>query len=113
MPGSIHGQYELVSYAKDNKLVNVNEAKSNITIDTKANSIACNVGCNSIGGEFKTRGQNIEPMRLISTEMYCEKVAEMERQVVDNLGEVNNYTILKDRVKLNKDMNVLLILKRK
>lgn len=55
----------------------------------------------------------IEPMRLISTEMYCEEVADMESQVVENLGAVNNYAILKERVNLKRDNEVLLTLKRK
>ena len=110
---SLNGKYELVSYKKGLTLKLVSNNESTIQIDTKEHTISCNVGCNTISGEFKTTGKKIAPLQLLRTEMYCVEVAELEQQFIENLNQVSAYKLKGNTLTLLHEQNTLLVLKRK
>ncbi len=93
-------------------MTSISGEKTTITIDTKNKSFSANVGCNNISGRFNTNKNNIEPMQLMQTEMYCAD-NKIEEPFVFNLSKVNAYQWKADQLQLCDKDTVLIVLKKK
>ena len=109
----VSGQYEFVSYKKSNLIPLGPNYMTKVDIDLEKRQITINVGCNTISSQFITKGFLIEPLKLISTEMYCQDKAEYEQFVVDNLLKVNNYRFTHQVLYLRQNEKIVLALKPK
>lgn len=52
------------------------------SLSFKDGQISGNVGCNSFGGAYQLKGNTITFEPIVSTEMYCEMVADQEQGVL-------------------------------
>lgn len=96
---SIDGQWKLVSYgsSSDQKPALPDVETS---IEFKDGQLSGNVGCNSFGGDYKVKGNTMELGPIMTTEMYCEAVAEQES---------GTYAVLQGSVTFMLDGNTLTI----
>ena len=69
----IDGQWKLVSYNQTPALPNVET-----TMEFKDGQLSGSVGCNHFGGEYKVKDDIIEFGPIMTTEMFCEAVADQE-----------------------------------
>jgi heat shock protein HslJ len=111
-PNELSGSYSLVQYKSTSTMTSISGEKTSITIDTKNKSFSANVGCNSISGRFNTNKNNIEPMQLMQTEMYCAE-NKIEEPFVFNLSKVIAYKWKSDQLQLCDKDTVLIVLKKK
>ncbi len=111
---SLSGTYVLAKQYSKGQLLPVHNIKSKISIDQTNKRIACNVGCNSISGEFNAAKNKIEPLQLISTEMACGILLDqLEATFVQNLSKINQYRWVDKNLYLSEDEKVLIVLRRK
>ena len=111
--GPLTGSYILVKQKDLHKLVVVKGCKSKISIDQNKETIRCNVGCNSISGDFVVMNGEIETLQLISTEKVCSaKLMTLERKFMKNMNRVNNYKIAKTMLYLMDADEILIVLKK-
>lgn len=109
---SLTGTYQLIKMRNLQTLEAVEPNKTNIVINTKANQISANVGCNSISGEFKTKKNKILPLKLMQTEMFCAD-NKIETPFVQHLMHVNAYVLTSKQLSFCEGKQVLLVLKKK
>ena len=69
----IEGEWKLVSYNQISAQPNVET-----TIEFADGQLSGNVGCNHFSGEYKVKGDVIEFGPIMTTEMFCEAVADQE-----------------------------------
>lgn len=111
---SIQGQWKLVSYGSSS---NQTSALSNVgtSIEFSADGrMSGNVGCNSFGGDYKADGNTIEFGPIISTEMFCETVADQEAGVITVLQKKKNFVLDGNTLTITSaDGNSSIVLERK
>jgi len=82
----IQGQWKLVSYGPASSqtpaLADVETA-----IEFKDGQLSGSVGCNHFGGDYKVQGDAIVFAPIMTTEMYCEAVADQESGTLAVLQE--------------------------
>lgn len=105
---SISGKYEVVNYTYNNNIIPIQNRMTSMTLNTKSGNISCNVGCNTIGGELKVIGKKLVLKHVFSTEKYCQEVAELETQFVENLNRINRWD-RKGKIVMLKENNLTLI----
>lgn len=108
---SLEGNYKLEQLYNGSNLVKGDFKKTSFQITQ--NQINCSVGCNRIGGEFKTNDHKILPLKLMMTEMYCADVDALEKQFVDALNQIDQYKLNDNILTFSVQNKILMILKRK
>jgi heat shock protein HslJ len=64
-----------------------------LTFDSKTSRVDGNTGCNSTGGSFATKGDELKFDRMISTQMACAKTMEQERAFFKALENTRTYKV--------------------
>jgi heat shock protein HslJ len=110
----LNGTYRLLKQKVNQKLIVAASSKTKISIDQSAETIHCNLGCNTISGDFSAIGNEIEPLQLITTEMYCTvALSKLERLFVKNMARVNRYKSFNRDLYLYHDKELVMVLRRK
>lgn len=110
----ITGTYMLVKHKVNQKLVTVAGSKTKIKLDQSRETIQCYLGCNTISGDFSAIGNVIEPLQLVTTEMYCSaRISTLERQFAKNMALVNNFKSRSRDLYLYHDEELVMVLRRK
>ena len=87
---SLQGQWKLVSYGSvPNQTPAVADVDTMIEFDSEG-SMYGNVGCNGFRGAYSVEGDTLKFGPVMSTMMFCEKVAEQE---AGTLAVLNNVTV--------------------
>lgn len=111
---NLSGTYVLAKQLSSGQLLPVHHIKSKISIDQTNKRIACNVGCNSISGNFNADKNKIDPLQLISTEMSCgDFLDQLETTFVQNLSKINRYRTAAMILYLLEGEKILIVLRRK
>ena len=75
---SIQGQWKLISYGSvPNQIPAMADVETMIDFDNEGR-MSGNVGCNNFGGAYTVDGDMIEFGPVMTTEMFCEAVADQE-----------------------------------
>ncbi len=110
----LSGIYTLLEQMNNSHLMFVSFSKTKITIDEHKYSINCYVGCNSIAGQFKTKGNTIAPLHLSVTEMICPELTDdLEEKFISNLNLINRFTFSAGQLYLYNKDQLLIVLKKK
>jgi hypothetical protein len=65
-------------------------------------------GCNSFGGTLSIKGDHIRISQLISTQMYCEGIQQIENDFFSALTKVNRFEVKNKKLLLYQDKLLLL-----
>lgn len=111
---TLSGIYTLLEQMNNSHLMFVSYPKTKITIDEQKSTIHCYVGCNSIAGQFKTKGNTIAPLHLSVTEMTCPELTDdLEEKFISNLNLINRFTFSEGQLYLYNKDQLLIVLKKK
>lgn len=109
----LDGKYVLTQIWDDEKMVNTSKRKSTIKIDSKTTRITAHFGCNSMSGEFVISRYLINPVNLMSTEMFCStSINNLESLFGKQISKVNHFTIEKNIVKFYAEEQVVMVFKK-
>ena len=108
----IFGSYTLYEQQQGDKKIKINIVHSDVVISE--GHITAFVGCNRIGGVWKTMGKNIvEPVQAVSTRMSCkDEINLVESNFNKNLSQINRFKLCKNKLCLYNRNKVLIVLKR-
>ena len=110
----IIGVWELVSYGDP-----ASPTPAALNVDTSIEfkpdgTLSGNVGCNSFGGDYEVKGDTIEFSAMMSTEMFCEAVADQESTVLAVFSESVSFKLEGDTLTITSaDGTSAVVLKRK
>ena len=97
---------------QNNQLINtkwfLNDSAINVYLTFSQGSFSGFGGCNTIGGEYRRNGFNIEFYHIISTKKYCESISSNEFSFLNLLKQVNRYQIRGNTFYLFRDKILLL-----
>lgn len=79
-----------------------------IRLDPERKHAGGNASCNVFGGSFTLDGNNLKFGAIISTQMYCEAVQQIEKDFLHLLGKINRYEIKDNRLLLYRDSELLM-----
>lgn len=65
--------------------------------------------CNTFGGKTTITGNTIKIEEIFGTMMFCESVAQAEKNYTDGLKEVNSFKIVDGKLQLLKDDKVMMV----
>ena len=98
---SIVGEWTLVSYGDESNPISAMPGVDT-SIEFKSDgTLGGNFGCNSLGGEYKIKGDVIEFGPIIMTEMFCEATAEQEAGVVAVLSGIVRFALNDDTLTIS------------
>jgi heat shock protein HslJ len=80
----IPSAWDLISCERDGKTIPAGNDKAFIAI--REGEIGGHTGCNVFGGEWTGSAAQMVVPGVMSTKMYCDKVADQERQILDMLN---------------------------
>ena len=90
---NITGVWELVSYGDPaNPTLAVHGVETSIEFKADG-TLTGNVGCNGFGGDYDMQGEAIEFGPIVSTEMFCEMIADQESGVLTVFFESSSYAL--------------------
>jgi heat shock protein HslJ len=92
------GTYTLYSILDGGKMKRGEYKATKFSIQQQ--KISCTVGCNQISSAFRVRQNQLEPLQLTMTEMYCEKVDALEKLVVNHLEKTDSIDVHKNGLDL-------------
>ena len=70
-------------------------------------------GCNNYTGDLIVKNYQIEISRFVSTEMYCNENADIEKEFMFRLSRIQDYSRTKQRLSLNDNTENLLVFELK
>ena len=90
---SIQGQWKLISYGSvPNQIPAMADVETMIDFDNEGR-MSGNVGCNNFGGAYTVDGDMIEFGPVMTTEMFCEAVADQESGTFATLQGVVSFEL--------------------
>lgn len=109
----LDGKYNLVKIWDGEHMKNTAKQKSEITIDSKTTSFSAFFGCNRMSAEFNFMRYQIMPIRMISTEMFCnDTINNLETEFSKMISVANHFTIEQNIVKFYHEEQVVLEFKK-
>jgi len=106
---SVQGQWKLISYNQTPALPNVET-----TIEFKDGQLSGSVGCNHFGGEYKVKDDVMEFGPIMTTEMFCEAVADQEAGTLGALQGKTSFVLDDDTLTItSEDGSMSVVLARK
>ena len=83
----IEGEWKLVSYGNpSNPMSAILDVDTTVNFDSKG-KVGGTLGCNSFGGDYHLKGNNINFGPMISTMMFCELTSVQEQNVLSLLSD--------------------------
>ncbi len=87
-----------ITTINNEKIANVDITKCTINIENS--TITMSVGCNNHNGDLKMIENKIQISNVYATEMYCDKLAALEKKIKQSLPMVSDYKLEKDKLLL-------------
>ena len=111
---SIQGQWKLISYGSvPNQIPAMADVETMIDFDNEGR-MSGNVGCNNFGGAYTVDGDLIEFGPVMTTEMFCEAVADQESGTFATLQGVVSFELNGNLLTITSaDGNSSIVLERK
>jgi heat shock protein HslJ len=78
-----------------------------VFVQLKEGRATGNAGCNSYFGSYTTTGTNIHFTGIGSTKMFCQQGMEVENNLIQALGDADNYRITGSQLELLKGNGML------